>query len=169
MTCLEIKMGDSVEVTVAYSTTSDGYALSFLRAEQTDSKVLPYLFSQCEPSYCRSIAPLQDTPSIKATYTAEITVPKDFVVGMSALNYENATVGDTKIYYFKQEITIPSYLLSIVIGNLDRRLIGYTEKSNIPTYVVTEPTLMDKAAEELVDLPVFLQKSEDYLSTYIWP
>jgi len=61
-------------IQIFYTTSPKAAAFSWLRAEQTESKTLPYLFSQCESANCRSIAPLQDTPSIKSTYTAKITV-----------------------------------------------------------------------------------------------
>lgn len=36
---------------------------------------MPYLFTQCESINCRSLVPLQDSPSNKITYSAAITVP----------------------------------------------------------------------------------------------
>jgi len=50
--------GEKFNITVFYSTTSKTTSLSWMTPEQTASKTLPYLFSQCEPAYCRSIAPL---------------------------------------------------------------------------------------------------------------
>ena len=42
------------------------------------------MFTQCEDINCRSVAPLQDTPSNRITYSASITAREDFVVKMSA-------------------------------------------------------------------------------------
>lgn len=86
--------------------------------EQTDSKVLPYLYSQCEETYCRSIAPMQDTPSIKFTYSADILVDSRFIVRMSAVNYKNTTIDSNTLFSFEMEIPLPSYLIAIVVGNL---------------------------------------------------
>lgn len=49
---------------------------------------------------CRSVAPLQDTPAVKSTYSASVTVPKDLVVKMSANDTATEAVGDKKIYKF---------------------------------------------------------------------
>ena len=59
-------------------------ALSWMTPEQTSGKKLPYLFSQCESINCRSVAPMQDTPSTKITYGARVLAKNEFVVKMSA-------------------------------------------------------------------------------------
>jgi leukotriene-A4 hydrolase len=52
--------------------------------EQTACKTMNYLYSQCEDIACRSIAPMQDTPGIKITYDARVTVESKYTVKMSA-------------------------------------------------------------------------------------
>ena len=42
------------------------------------------MYSQCEDVDCRSIVPVQDTPSNKITYSAAVIAPNQFVVKMSA-------------------------------------------------------------------------------------
>ena len=42
------------------------------------------MFTQCEDINCRSVAPLQDTPANRITYSANVTVASEFVVKMSA-------------------------------------------------------------------------------------
>ena len=71
--------------------------MNWLKKEQTDGKNHPYLFTQCEPNYCRSFAPLQDTPAIKATYTANVTVESDLKVVMSAESVKNTTLDGNKM------------------------------------------------------------------------
>ena len=66
--------GEKVEISVKYKVYKKSRALSWLTKEQTSTKKLPYLFSQCEDANCRAIAPLQDTPSIKFTYSASVYV-----------------------------------------------------------------------------------------------
>lgn len=69
-----LKTKDQVLVRITYATTNKSEAINWLTKEQTGTKVLQYLFTQCEPHHCRSISPLQDTPSIKTTYVAHVTV-----------------------------------------------------------------------------------------------
>lgn len=100
--------------------------MSWMTEEQTATKVLKYMFTQCEPIYCRSVAPLQDTPSIKATYSANVTVNDPYVVKMSGYEYDPVVNKDAKTttFRFYQPITIPSYLIAIAVGNLAVKHIG---------------------------------------------
>ena len=43
---------------------------------------------------------MQDTIAQKVTYSADITVPKEFVVKMSALDTGSETKDDKKVYSF---------------------------------------------------------------------
>ncbi|KAE9398633.1 zincin [Gymnopus androsaceus JB14] len=60
-----LKSGSLVKATITYQTTKDCTALQWLAKEQTQGKSFPYLFSQCQPIYARSMAPVQDSPSVK--------------------------------------------------------------------------------------------------------
>ncbi len=73
----------NVTLKLGYRTNGDAKAMSWMTESQTATKKLKYLFTQCEPIYCRSVAPLQDTPSIKSTYQANVTVKDPYVVKMS--------------------------------------------------------------------------------------
>jgi len=76
--------GDRVSVKIVYVTSPTGQAFSWLNPEQTAGGVYPYLFTQCEDINCRSVAPLQDTPSNRATYSSRVVAPKELTVKMSA-------------------------------------------------------------------------------------
>lgn len=106
-------------VRVTYNTTSEARAMNWLTKEQTATKKLKYLFTQCEPIECRSVAPFQDTPSIKSTYSSDVTVLQPYIVKMSA--NETAPVNNTDgttTFFFRNDIKMPSYLVAIAVGNL---------------------------------------------------
>ena len=52
-----LKKNDKTQVRVYYYTTNEARAMNWLTKEQTATKVLQYLFTQCEPIECRSVAP----------------------------------------------------------------------------------------------------------------
>lgn len=124
---------------------------------------MPYLFSQCEDIACRSIAPLQDTPAIKAPYNATVTVEKGFTVKMSG-NDTGKTDNDThSVFTFDNAIKMPSYLIAIAVGNLEYASMGNR------TGVITEPEMMDSVKTALESLETLLDKAEAYVKTpYIW-
>jgi len=81
--------GDEVSIRITYNTLADGQAFSWLTASQTAGGSYPYLFTQCEDIDCRAVAPLQDTPSNRITYSARVIADSPLVSRMSAnLTYE---------------------------------------------------------------------------------
>lgn len=161
--------GSSVKVMLEYSTGQNATGLNWLTKEQTAGKKQPYLFSQCEPIYCRSIAPLQDTPSIKVTYTADITVPNAVTPFMSADSTgKPAAVGkDMTKHSFGMDVPIPSYLLAIAVGDIEKKSVGKR------TSVVAEPGDQLDTAVKIYEDPDYglenaLDRMETYLTKYIW-
>lgn len=152
------------KISIRYKTTPTATALNWLTKEQTSSKTQPYLFSQCESIHCRTVAPLQDTPAIKSTYSANVTVPSDITVFMSANmtnKYSNPASAETT-FEFHCAIPIPSYLLAIVAGNVTQQQIGPR------TFVITEPNDLPAFSKELEDLETYLSTVEEYITPYAW-
>ena len=59
------------------------------------------MFTECQPIKCRSLAPLQDTPSIKSTYVAGVIGKKQFEVRMSGeLTYREDYNSTYHKFYF---------------------------------------------------------------------
>ena len=123
------------------------------------------MFTQCEDINCRSVAPLQDTPSNRITYSAEIIAKSEFVVKMSANETKPVEVlGETGYSRatFDCAIPIPSYLIAAAIGDLEYRSLGNR------VGVITEPSQMEKVATELEDMGMLLDRVEEYMGPYIW-
>ncbi|CAD8210674.1 unnamed protein product [Paramecium pentaurelia] len=163
--------GDQIKLRIKYGVTEKARALSFMTKEQTESKVLPYLYSYCQDNNCRSMIPLQDTPSIKQYFSALVLVKdpriKVYMTGNllegKPFNRMNVYTESLTEYHISLDIKIPSYLLAIVAGNLEQRKVGNQQTSR--SYVITEPTSIDRVALELE----FLQDYVDALSNYIGP
>ncbi|KAM3142007.1 hypothetical protein pb186bvf_005880 [Paramecium bursaria] len=165
--------GQQIDIRIRYSLNDQARALGFLYPNQTDSQTTPYLYSFCQDNKCRSMIPLQDTPSIKQTLSAAILV-KDarltvFMTGKSlSSNYElmNTYQGSLKQFNFRLDIPIPSYLIAVVAGNLAIRQVG--QQTGVPSFVICEITCIDKVARELEDLQSYIEKLEAYIGPYEW-
>lgn len=133
--------------------------------EQTAGKLYPYLFTQCQAIHARSLLPCQDSPCVKATYSAEISVIKPLTVVMSAnefLEPIDCSEG-RRCFKFAQTTPIPSYLIAIGAGHLGSREIGPRSR------VWCEPEVLDKAAWEFADAESFLSAGEIITGyPYIW-
>ncbi|CAB1333767.1 unnamed protein product [Coregonus sp. 'balchen'] len=185
--------GQHVIVEVTYETAPSASALQWLTPEQTAGKKHPYLFSQCQlmpkqlgskkellvhkhdkgltemsitqANHCRSMVPCQDTPAMKHTYYAQVSVPKELVAVMSAVrDGQEPDPQDSSrvIYRFRQPVPMPSYLIAIVVGALESREIGPRSR------VWSEKEFVDKAAFEFSETETMLKTAEDLAGPYVW-
>ena len=114
---------DAARVRIAYATSPQASGLQWLHPSQTAGKQSPFLFSQAQALHARSMAPLQDTPRIRATYTATLRVPDGLVAVMAAEGDAANRRGQTA-FRFRMPQPIPSYLLALAVGDLEFRAIG---------------------------------------------
>jgi len=90
------------------------------------------MFTQCESIHCRSVAPLQDTPAIKATYNVITITDAAYNTFVSATKINEEIDGKKKRSYFEMTIPVESYLLAVASGALEEAKIGAR------TYVISE-------------------------------
>jgi aminopeptidase N len=122
---LRVKIDPSTtRVSIYYSASKDAAAIQWLNPQQTAGKKYPFLFTQSQAILARTWIPCQDSPGIRFTYTAKISVPKDLLAVMSAQNPQSKNAEG--IYNFKQPNPIPSYLMALAIGDLEFKSIGIT-------------------------------------------
>ena len=152
----------STEISVAYSTQPKSTALAWLAPEQTAGRSHPYVVSQCQAIHCRSMVPVQDTPAVKFTYMAEVTVPVGFAALMSGLREGVERAADSATFRFRQPVPVPAYLIAIAVGNLKSRSLG--ERSA----VWSEPEVVDKAAHEFAETETMLKTAEAICGPYVW-
>lgn len=151
---------DTKKVNIYYKTTKDGVALQWLRPEQTADKKHPFVFSQGQSVWTRTWVPCQDSPGIKFTYDAKVTVPKDLMAMMSATNPQQKN--DTGIYTFKQDKPITSYLMAIAVGDVAFKPVG--KRSG----VYAEHSVLEKAAWEFAELEKMMDAAEKLFGPYRW-
>uniref|UniRef100_A0A2K6C8B3 Leukotriene A(4) hydrolase n=1 Tax=Macaca nemestrina TaxID=9545 RepID=A0A2K6C8B3_MACNE len=161
---IALSKNQEIVIEISFETSPKSSALQWLTPEQTSGKEHPYLFSQCQAIHCRAVLPCQD-PSVKLTYTAEVSVPKELVALMSAIR--DGEVPDPedpsrKIYKFIQKVPIPCYLIALVVGALESRQIGPR------TLVWSEKEQVEKSAYEFSETESMLKIAEDLGGPYVW-
>ncbi|KAJ3082256.1 putative leukotriene A-4 hydrolase (LTA-4 hydrolase) (Leukotriene A(4) hydrolase), partial [Quaeritorhiza haematococci] len=155
------------QIRIDYETTENSSAIQWLEPSQTVGKKYPYLFTQCQAIHARTLLPCQDTPEVKLTYSAEVTVPAPLRALMSAVPKDDILSTPLEgtaplTFHFEQKISIPSYLIALAVGHLDGRKIG-------PRSVVwSEPEVVEAAAWEFVDTETFIATGEALLTPYTW-
>ena len=156
---IELSPG-TTQVSITYTTSPNAEALQWLTPAQTAGGKQPFLFTQSEAILARSWVPVQDSPGIRFTYEAEVTVPKGMLALMSATN--PTEVNPDGVYHFTMDKPIPAYLLALAVGD-----IAYQQLSN-RTGVYAEPSLLQAAAYEFEDMDQMVQAAEHLYGPYQW-
>jgi leukotriene-A4 hydrolase len=162
---LTIRLQEGVDrVAIDYRTRPSARALQWLEPRQTAGGEHPYLFSQGQAILTRTWIPTQDSPGIRQTYTARITVPEPLTAVMSAemLTPEGEPTDSGRSYRFRMEQPIPPYLIALAVGEIDFRPIGPR------TGVYGEPAVVDSAAREFADLEEMVDAAEQLYGPYRW-
>jgi hypothetical protein len=158
---LKVDVDPSItQVNIYYQTTKGSEALDWLDKLSTSSKTKPFLYTQGQAILTRTWIPLQDSPSNRFTYNAEVKVPKDLLALMSA---ENPKVkNNTGIYTFEMDQPIPSYLISLAVGDIAYHPFDATSG------VYAEKELLDACKYEFVDLPKMIKAASYLYGDYQW-
>lgn len=148
------------KITIHYHTTPNAEALQWLTPEQTAGRQHPFLFTQSQAILARTWIPCQDSPGVRFTYTAEVTVPPGLLALMSASN--PVEKNDSGIYTFEMKQPVPSYLMALTVGDIAFHAIS--ERSG----VYAEPATLEAAAWEFADLEKMIAAAEELYGPYLW-
>ncbi|HXE80969.1 MAG TPA: M1 family metallopeptidase [Vicinamibacterales bacterium] len=152
------------EVVIRYRTSPSAAALQWLAPSQTAGGRHPFLYSQGQAILTRTWIPTQDSPGIRQTYSARITVPGALRAVMSAahLTPEGREAGSERTFEFRLEQPVPAYLIALAVGDIAFRSVGPR------TGVFTEPSVLERAAHEFADMEKMVEAAERLYGPYRW-
>lgn len=152
---VEIRDIDNL-VSIQYTTSPNAEALLWVEKENE----LPFLFSQSQAILARTWIPCQDSPSVRFTYSADVTVPKELMALMSAENPQVKSP-DGK-YHFEMKQRIPSYLLALAVGDVAFKSLS----ENTGVYATAD--MLELAFNEFSDMPGMVKAAEELYGPYAW-
>lgn len=162
---LTVEIGNARRIVVTYQSDPGASALGWLPPALTAGKVKPYLYSQGESINNRSWIPTQDSPGIRQSWSARITVPSDLVAVMSAERLtpagEPAAPG-WHSYRFRMDHNVPPYLIALAVGDLKFQPL------DARTGIYTEPSMLGRDAAELSDTGKMVDAAEALYGKYRW-
>jgi len=157
--------GQTQKIMVDYATRPEAAALQWLNPAQTSGGKQPFLFSQGQAILTRTWAPTQDSPGIRQTYSATITVPSELKALMSAesLTPEGVPAGEgRRSYSFRMTNPVPPYLIALAVGDLA------FEAEDGRTGVWTELDRLDAAHAEFTEVGKMVDAAEGLYGPYAW-
>lgn len=158
---LMVKVDSTTQlVNIYYQTTTASEALDWLDTNLTSSKTKPFLYTQGQAILTRTWIPIQDAPSNRFTYSAEVKVPSDLLALMSANN--PIRKNSNGLYHFEMKRAIPSYLIALAVGDIGFKDLG----QNCGIYA--EKELLDTCVKEFEDLPQMMRVAEQLYGPYQW-
>jgi aminopeptidase N len=161
---LTVKLNGAKQIKIAYKSAPEAAALQWLSPEQTAGKKHPFLFSQGQAILNRTWIPTQDSPGIRQTWEARITVPEPLRVVMSGedLTPKGEEAEGGRAYRFRMNQPVAPYLIAIAAGDIAFRELG--PRSG----VYAEPATIEAAAREFSDTERMITAAEELYGAYRW-
>ncbi|CAM6118045.1 unnamed protein product [Calypogeia fissa] len=150
---------------ITFKTSQSTSAIQWLEPSQTAGRKLPYVFTQCQANHARSIFPCQDTSIARIRYLADVNIPAELSVVMSAAHVGRTLSSDSEaraIESFVMEQPIPPYLFALAVGDITYEEVGPR------TRIYAEPSKVKAAAHEFANIEEMVRKAEALFGPYDW-
>lgn len=145
-------------IKIEYVTSPTAPDLQWLTGKQTAGKHHPFMYTLSYPIGARSWIPLQDTPQVRAGYSAVIKTDDGVIAVMSAKN--DPKVKRNGQYAFLMRDPVPSCAIALAVGDLRFKETGPR------TGVYAEKPLLEQAAKDFADTDAMLQSAERLFGPY---
>ena len=194
---LEIEVPRSQsKIVIHYKTRPSAGALQWLSPAQTYDQTHPFLFSQSQAILARTWIPLQDKPSVRFTYSAQVKVicaaaggANVDAIGHRISREDCIGVEDPDINPMDFNVVMSAVKLGNPEGDLllNNKVHRFEQKKPIPSYlmaiavgsfgykslgkntgVYAEHKLLDKAVWEFADLQKMVDAASDMFGEYAW-
>lgn len=155
---------NTTSITISYATSPEAVALQWFEPEMTLGGRRPFMYSQCQAIHARSILPCQDTPRVRVSYDAAVTVPDGLAAVMSAGpkgRLQDAAPGFAT-FLFDMPQPIPPYLLAVAAGGFDCRDLSSRSR------VWAEPEMIERAEYEFGEVEQMIETAERLFGPYEW-
>lgn len=90
--------------------------VEFVAGDLSLNRNADYLYTLLVPDRARTVLPVFDQPNLKATFTLNLTLPKDWSALANGQLVDSTQSGGSKSYSFATSDTIPTYLFSFAAG-----------------------------------------------------
>eukprot|EP00347_Sterkiella_histriomuscorum_P003608 403363634 len=169
----DLVKGDQAYVRLTYttlSTTRNDTALNWLNASQTATQQQKYFYAQCNP-HCRSLAPLQDTPSVRLQYSISFE-HTDKLLGVSSGKATGSTwfLDETTDNYKHGEYYqfFSTSSIAFTLGSTENRHVIPNSKVDVAIDLLSEKSgdILDNYAGLLKDhnIGLYVQEIDTYLN-----
>ncbi|MDX2077849.1 MAG: M1 family metallopeptidase [bacterium] len=154
-----IPADSSLIISISYEGTPipvDGYGGWF--------KFGDLIFTFGEPTGGMGWFPGNHHPADKATYTFQITAPKDYTVATNGVRVDLIEMGDQLVHVWEESNPMASYLAAIYIGKFETETMPTTEGFSVTNYFA--PQVADEAIAAFANVPAMITFFVEIIGEY---